>query len=75
MASHNFYQAAIAHFEAQRLEALAELSIYFTSSVGIGDHSNHLQDIIAWTKKLGDAEDCLESLKRNFTVADPNVNG
>ncbi len=75
MASHNFYQAALAHFEAQRLEALAELSIYFTSSVGIGDHSNHLQEVITWTKKLADAEECLKSLQQNFTVAEHPASG
>ena len=39
------YVAAIARFEAQKQEALATIDIYLNNSVGIGEHSNLLDEV------------------------------
>lgn len=59
-------KAAVAHFEAKREEAIATLEVYFQKSVGIGEHSELLEEITKWTERLTNAEDCLESLNNNF---------
>ena len=48
---------------AQIAEAKATLSIYFESSVGIGEHPQHLEEMDKLIAQLTEAEDKLESLK------------
>ncbi len=42
----NLLQAALSHYQAQKDEAIAVLEVYFENPVGIGEHSNLLQEII-----------------------------
>ena len=54
--------------ESDRSEAITSLEIMFNHPAGIGDHSTddlhtNLNEAIA---KLADAEDRIETLKRNF---------
>ena len=54
--------------ESDRLEAITSLDIMFNHPAGIGDHSTddlhkNLNEALS---KLGDAEDRIETLKRNF---------
>lgn len=56
------YKAALAHFEAKKLEALATLQIYFNTPVGISEHSAHVQEVAEWTKKLAEAQEAIETL-------------
>lgn len=63
--------ATIAKFIAQREEAKAVLLTYVTNSVGVADHSNIVQEVTEWTKKLAEAEDCLQVLNRAFPSAKP----
>ena len=64
--SRSYYTAAITRFEAQRDEAIATLELYITSAVGIGDHSNLLDEIEKWTEALASADEKIGSLKRYF---------
>ena len=59
-------KAAISHYESQRDHALATLNVYFNNAVGIGDHSNILDEIKKWTSTLAEAEENLQVLKDNF---------
>ena len=59
-------KAALSHYEAQRDEALAVLEVYFNNSVGIGEHSNLLKEILEWTEKLTEAEENISTLKTHF---------
>ena len=59
-------KAAQAHYEAQRAEAMAVLEIYFNNSVGIGEHSNLLDEVKKWLSTLTEAEDNLETIRRHF---------
>ena len=45
-------------------EAIAVLEVYFENPVGIGEHSNLLQEVLTWTEKLTDAEENIETLKK-----------
>ncbi len=61
-----YYQAAISRFEAQRDEAIATLELYFNNSVGIGEHSNLLDEVEKWIALLAEADERLDSLKKYF---------
>jgi hypothetical protein len=59
-------KAALSQYEAQRDEALAVLDVYFNNSVGIGEHSNLLKEVLAWTQKLSEAEENISILNKHF---------
>ena len=65
------YKALLAHFHALREEALAVIHLYLSQPVGVADHSNILKELVDWTKKLSEAEEQLECLKRNVNFNDP----
>jgi len=65
------YKALVSHFQAQREEALALIGLYMGSPQAVADHSNILEELIKWTKKLSEAEECLECLKRNINFNPP----
>ena len=58
--------AAIDHYQAQRTEALAHLDLLFNDATMIGEHSDLLTEVKKWTDSLSQAEENLETLKRNF---------
>ena len=58
--------AAIDFYQAQKTEAIAHLDILFNDSVGIGEHTDLLAEVKKWTESLSQAEENLETLKRNF---------
>ena len=41
------YDALKAQFEAQKQKALATMTIYLTNPVGIGEHPQHIEDVIS----------------------------
>ncbi len=59
-----YYRAAMAHFTAKAEEARAVLDTYFNNSVGIGEHSNLLEEIVTWTKCLAEAEESIDTLRK-----------
>ena len=62
----NLCRAAMAHYKAKIEEAKAHLEILFNFSVGIGEHTNLLDEVKRWTKELAEAEECLATLEDNF---------
>ncbi len=60
------YKALISHYNAQKDEALAIIETYLTKSVGIGDHSNLLDEIKKWTALLAEADEALCVLEKYF---------
>jgi hypothetical protein len=60
------YKAAIGHFEAKRDEAIATLEVYLNKAVGIGEHSELLEEITKWSERLANANDSLEALRNSF---------
>ena len=59
-------QAAMDFYQAQRTEALAHLDLLFNDAVQIGEHTDLLTEVKKWTESLAQAEENLETLKRNF---------
>ena len=55
--------AAIARFQAQRMEARTNLIIYFTNPMGIGEHSNLVEEVVNLTKQIAEAEECIAILE------------
>ena len=61
-------KAAIDSYQAQRTEALAHLDLLFNDATIIGEHSDLLTEVKKWTESLSQAEENLETLKRNFDI-------
>jgi arginine utilization protein RocB len=61
-----FFDALKKKYEAQIAEAKATLHTYFNSTVGIGEHSELLEEFDKHLDNLAAAEDKLESLEKNF---------
>ena len=59
-------KAAIDSYQAQRTEALAHLDLLFNDATAIGEHTDLLTEVKKWTESLAQAEENLETLKRNF---------
>ena len=64
--SNLLYRAALARFEAQREEAKATIEIYLSNSVGIGEHSNLLEEVDKHTALMAEAEEKISTLKAHF---------
>ena len=58
--------AAIDSYQAQKTEALAHLDLLFNDATMIGEHTDLLTEVKKWTESLAQAEENLETLKRNF---------
>ena len=56
------YEALERKFEAEMLEAKAILEVYFTNSVGIGEHPQVLDEMNKQLLRYHDAKGKLESL-------------
>jgi hypothetical protein len=59
-------RALIRKYEFQRDEAIANLNVYFSNSVGVGEHGSFLEEMDKWMTQLTDAEDKLKSLIGHF---------
>ncbi len=51
-------------YGAQIAEALATINIYMKSSVGIGEHPQHIDEIDKQVAKIAEAEDKLKIIER-----------
>ena len=54
--------ALIKKYEAEIADAEARLYIYFTNSVGIGEHPQHTEEMDNLVTQLTDAKDKLETI-------------
>ena len=81
------FNATLARLSAEREESLAVLEMLFNRSVGIGDHTNIVEEITKTAKKLADATGTIQVLSQTFgqqgqqgsteggpqVVGDPNI--
>ena len=56
-------QALEDKYNAQISEAEATLKIYFTNSVGIGEHPQHIEEIDKLLQKIVDAQEKLKEIQ------------
>lgn len=60
------YDALIKKYEAQIAEGEATLEIYFTNSVGIGEHPQHLEEMDKYVTMITDAQDKKDTLEQLY---------
>lgn len=60
-------EALASKYEAEIKVAKATLQVYFKNSVGIGEHSDLVEEFDKHIDALATAEEKLETLRRNFT--------
>ena len=63
--------AAKAKYQAQIVEAVATLEIYFTNAVAIGEHPDLLAEVDKYLDMLEDAQGKLNALGKHFTSQQP----
>ena len=68
--TNRLYNAVVAKFQSQKLEALARIENMLFNSVIIADHSNIVEDMCAAARDLSEAEEVLNCLSRNLTMTD-----
>jgi len=64
--SNEMYRSLVQRYETEIQEYKTTLMIYFESSVGIGDHANHLEEMNLLVEKMTSAHDKLKMLKFIF---------
>ena len=64
--NNNLLKATIDSYKAQKSEAIAHLEILLKNSVGIGEHTDLLEEVKKWTESLSQAEENIQTLQSNF---------
>lgn len=64
--SQELYDSLRRKYEADIQTARATLCIYFTNSVGIGEHPQQLEEMDKKLEELAAAQDKLDSLEKHF---------
>jgi uncharacterized membrane protein YqiK len=62
-------EAIRAHYEAQRLEAMATLEVYVKNAAGIGEHPQVIEEMTKMVEQVANANDCLQTLDEIFVRA------
>ena len=60
------FNATLAKLSADREESLAVLEMLFNRSVGLGDHTNVVEEITKWSEKLANATGTIQVLSQTF---------
>ena len=60
------FKSIIKKYEQKIQECKSILMIYFEKSVGIGDHSKHLDDMDNLITEMAEANDNLKMLRKTF---------
>jgi hypothetical protein len=61
--SEKMYEALSLKYRSEMAEAEATLLVYFTNSVGIGEHPQHLEEMDRFVDKMANAKGKLEMLE------------
>jgi len=67
MTTNIIFEATLAQFEAQKAEALAELSIFFSGS------QYNRDELMNAVRKLNEAERCIQTLNTNFVESEEEI--
>ena len=65
--NNGLFQAAKVKYQAQIVEAIATLEIYFTNAVAIGEHPDLLAEVDKYLEKLESASGKLGALGEHFS--------
>jgi uncharacterized protein (DUF342 family) len=58
--------SALLHFKAVKARAEANLEVYLTCSVGVGEHPDLVDEIVGLTKTITEAEEAIKFLERKL---------
>lgn len=58
------------HFRAKRDQAVAHLSVYVNSPVGVGDHQNLLKECVDLVEQIAAAEENMRVVQKLFVRKD-----
>lgn len=74
-ATNVLYEATKAQFTAQKQKAMAQLTVYLTNPVGIGEHPDLVDEMVKLTRDIADAQGCIDILESSFETqgTDDNV--
>ena len=67
------YDALKAQFEAKKQKALATLTIYLTNPVGIGEHPQHIEEMVKLAEELAEADDVVKTLEKTCETPHPTA--
>ena len=56
-------RATLANFESIALKSRANIEVYLSSAIGIGEHNDIVGEVIALTKELTEAEDNIKTVE------------
>lgn len=73
-ATNVLYEATKAQFVAQKKKAMAQLTVYLTNPVGIGEHPDLVDEMVKLTRDIADAQGCIDILETSFETNDNNGN-
>tara|TARA_B100000035_G_scaffold291755_1_gene279865 strand:- start:2949 stop:3146 length:198 start_codon:yes stop_codon:yes gene_type:complete len=63
MTSQQLLNATLLHFKAVKARAEANLNIYLTAVVGVGEHADLVKEIIELTKTITEADEAIKYLE------------
>jgi hypothetical protein len=67
-----FLKALIDHYNSKISEAVATLNLYMNNSVGIGEHSDILEELKKYVDILDDADGKLATLQKYIPSNNPS---
>jgi len=67
------YDALIKRYEADIAEAKAILEVYFTSSVGVGEHPQIIDEMNRQVGIIADAQGRLHALQASVNIGQPQI--
>jgi len=71
-ATNVLYEATKAQFVAQKKKAMAQLTVYLTNPVGIGEHPDLVDEMVKLTRDIADAQGCIDILETSFETQSNN---
>ena len=63
----NMFTSLKLKYESEIQEAKTTLLIYFTNSVGIGEHPQHLEEMDKLLERISASQDKLDALLKHFS--------
>lgn len=63
MTSQELLNATLLHFKAVKARAEANLNIYLTAVVGVGEHADLVKEVIELTKTITEADEAIKYLE------------
>lgn len=66
MIGNSLLEAGLLHFKAVKARAEANLEVYLSGSVGVGEHPDLVNEIIELTKTITEAEEAIKFLEQKL---------